>query len=161
MTSVLAPILDSTELPTDRPAHRVAGRPTQPGTRSGPPRGRGQPAKIHVGPIRWVGRTAEGVHHGSPPESCGEGEAMPLMLITLLPIEWTRHDGIAEAIAYSVYGLPSEKRTIIAMRPGGWRVVRNTLLEFDHGRVYPSAEEALAALKAWIEGGKTPPTAED
>jgi hypothetical protein len=52
---------------------------------------------------------------------------MPLMLITLLPIEWTRHAGIAEAIAYSVYGLPSEKRTIIAMRPGGWRVVRNTL----------------------------------
>jgi hypothetical protein len=79
---------------------------------------------------------------------------MPLMLITLLPIEWTRHAGIAEAIAYSVYGLPSEKRTIIAMRPGGWRVVRDTLIAFDQGRVYSSAEEAAAALKAWIESGR-------
>jgi hypothetical protein len=95
-------------------------------------------------------------------EACDEGGLMPLMLITLIPIEWTRHAGIGEAIAYSVYGLPSEKRTVISMCVGGgWRVVRNTLLEFDHGRVYPSAEEALAALKAWIEGGKKPPTAED
>jgi monoamine oxidase len=81
---------------------------------------------------------------------------MPLALA-----EWTRHAGIAEAVAYCVYGLPSEKRTIIAMRPGGWRVVRNTLVQFDHGRVYSTAEEAASALKAWIEGGEQPTKAEE
>jgi hypothetical protein len=81
---------------------------------------------------------------------------MPLML-TLLPIEWTRHAGIGEAIAYSVCGLSSDKRTIISMCPGGWRIVRDTLVEFDQGRLYSSAEEAMAALKGWIEAGESPP----
>jgi hypothetical protein len=47
------------------------------------------------------------------------------------------------------------------MRPGGWQVVRYTLGEFDQGRIYPSAEEALAGLKAWIEGGEKPTKAEE
>jgi hypothetical protein len=86
---------------------------------------------------------------------------MPLSLITLLPIKWARHAGISEAVAYCVYGLPSERHTVISMCPGGWRIVRYTLVQFDHGRVYSTAEEAASALKAWIEGGKKPPTAED
>jgi hypothetical protein len=93
-------------------------------------------------------------------EARGEGGLMPLSL-TLLPIEWTRHAGIAEAIAYSVYGAPSEKRTVISMCPGGWRIVRDTLVEFDQGRVYANPEEAAAALKAWIESGAQPTKAEE
>ena len=81
--------------------------------------------------------------------------------LTLLPIEWTRHAGIGEAIAYNVLGLPSDKRTVISICPEGWRIVRDTLGEFDQGRIYPSAEEALAALKAWIESGEKPPKTED
>jgi hypothetical protein len=84
---------------------------------------------------------------------------MPLML-TLLPIEWTRHAGIAEAIAYSVCGLPADDRTIISMCPGGWRTVRETLVEYDQGRIYSSAEEAMVALKSWIEGDDKAPEAE-
>jgi hypothetical protein len=40
-------------------------------------------------------------------------------------------------------------------------VVRYTLGEVAQGRIYPSAEEALAALKAWIEGGEKPTKAEE
>jgi hypothetical protein len=84
---------------------------------------------------------------------------MPLSL-TLLPIEWMRRAGISEAVAYSVDGLPSERHTVISMCPGGCRIVRYTLVQFDHGRVYSTAEEALAALKAWIESGGKLPRAE-
>jgi hypothetical protein len=66
---------------------------------------------------------------------------MPLTF-TLLPIGWTRHSGIAEAIVYSVEGLPP-------------------LVEFDQGRLYSSTDEAAAALKAWIEGGEQPTKAGD
>jgi hypothetical protein len=47
------------------------------------------------------------------------------------------------------------------MCPGGWRIVRYTLVQFDHGRVYSTAEEAAAALKAWIEGSEQPTKAEE
>jgi hypothetical protein len=83
-----------------------------------------------------------------------KGEVMPLNL-TLLPIRWTWYGGATGApIAYSVEGLPANENAVIAMRPGGWRLVRGTLSEFDQGRLYSSAEEAAAALKAWIEGGE-------
>jgi hypothetical protein len=85
---------------------------------------------------------------------------MPLSL-TQLPIEWMRRAGIAEAIAYSVCGLPSERHTVISICPGGWRIVRDPLPEFDQGKVYSSAEEAAAALRAWIEGGEQPTKAEE
>jgi hypothetical protein len=65
-----------------------------------------------------------------------------------------------EAIAYRVFGLPADNRTIISMCPGGWRIVRETLVEYDQGRIYSSAEEAMAALKGWIEGGEKLPKAE-
>ena len=78
---------------------------------------------------------------------------MPLS-VTLVPAVWTWEAGQREAIAYNVYGLPPEHQIVIAMRPGGWRVVRDALPEFDQGRLYSTAEEALAALKAWIEGGR-------
>jgi hypothetical protein len=81
-------------------------------------------------------------------------------MLTLLPIEWTRQAGSREAIAYKVCGLPADNRTIISMRPGGWRIVRDTLVEFDQGRLYSSAEEAMVALKGWIEGGEKAPKAE-
>jgi hypothetical protein len=42
---------------------------------------------------------------------------------------------------------------MIIMRPGGWRVIRSDLGEFDQRRLYVTAEEAAAALKAFIEGG--------
>jgi hypothetical protein len=45
--------------------------------------------------------------------------------------------------------------------PGRMAIVRDTLGEFDQGRIYPSAEEALTALKAWIESGEKPPKTED
>ena len=90
---------------------------------------------------------------GMPREARGDRGLMRLMLITVLPIEWTRHACIAEAMVYSVEGLRSERRTLICMRPGGWRIIRETLVEFDQGRLYSSADEAAAALKAWIEGG--------
>ena len=45
--------------------------------------------------------------------------------------------------------------------PGRVRVIRDPLPEFDQGRLYPSAEEALAALKAWIEGGEEQPKTEE
>ena len=90
----------------------------------------------------------------------GEEGMMPLSL-TLVPTAWTQEAGQREVIEYSVYGLPSEKQTIILMCPGGWRVIRDPLPEFDQGRLYPSAEEALAALKAWIEGGEKPPKTEE
>ena len=81
---------------------------------------------------------------------------MPLSL-TLLPIKWARRGGAwGEPIAYSVYGLPGRERAVVSIAPGGWQVVREKLSEFDQGRLYPSAEEAAAALKAWIEGGKQP-----
>jgi hypothetical protein len=85
---------------------------------------------------------------------------MPLRL-TLVPISWTRDSASREVIAYSVYGLPSEKQTVISIRQGGWRVVRGTLPEFDQGKLYPSPEEALAALKAWTEGGEKPTRSEE
>jgi hypothetical protein len=98
------------------------------------------------------------------PEVCGEagGEEgrMPLSL-TLVPTAWTRETGQREVLAYDVYGLPSEKRTVILMCTGGWQVVRDPLPEFDQGRIYPRAEEAAAALKAWIEGGEKPPKVEE
>ena len=94
-------------------------------------------------------------------EARGEEGMRPLKL-TLLPIRWTRHaGGIGEPIAYTVEGLPLNENAVISIRPGGWQVVRYTLEEFDQGRVYSSAEEALAALKEWIEGGKKPTKAEE
>jgi hypothetical protein len=33
-------------------------------------------------------------------------------------------------------------------------VVRYALVEFDEGKLYPSAEAAASALKAWIEGAR-------
>jgi hypothetical protein len=47
------------------------------------------------------------------------------------------------------------------MCPDGWRVVRETLVAFDQGRLYPSAEESAAALKAWIESGEQPTKAKE
>jgi hypothetical protein len=35
------------------------------------------------------------------------------------------------------------------------------LVEFDEGKLYPSAEEAAAALRAWIEERQRPPKAEE
>jgi hypothetical protein len=93
-------------------------------------------------------------------EGRGEGGLMPLCL-TLVPTAWTREAGQHGPNAYGVYGLPSEKHTVISMCPGGWRVVRYTLVQFDHGRVYSSAEEAAAALKTWIEGREQPTKAEE
>ena len=43
---------------------------------------------------------------------------MPLSL-TLVPTAWTREAGQRQVIEYSVYGLPSEKQTVILMCPGG------------------------------------------
>ena len=77
------------------------------------------------------------------------------------PTAWTREARQREVIEYGVYGLPSEKQTVILMCPGGWRVIRGAQPEFDEGKLYPSAEEALAALKAWIEGGEKPTKAEE
>jgi hypothetical protein len=68
---------------------------------------------------------------------------------------------LGEPIAYTVEGLPLNENAVISMRPGGWQVVRYTLEEFDQGRIYPSAEEALAGLKAWIQGGEKPTKAEE
>jgi hypothetical protein len=93
-------------------------------------------------------------------EARGEGGVMPPML-TLVPIAWTWEAGQNQAIAYSVYDLPSEKLTVISIGPGGWRVVRHAPVEFDQGKLYPSAEEAAAALKAWIQGESSPPKAEE
>ena len=94
-------------------------------------------------------------------EARGEEGMKPLKL-ALLPIRWTRHrGGLGEPIAYTVEGLPLNENAVISMRPGGWQVVRYTLEEFDQGTIYPSAEEALAALKAWIEGGENPPKTEE
>jgi hypothetical protein len=93
-------------------------------------------------------------------EARGEGGMMPRSL-TLVPTAWTREAGQREVIEYGVYGLPSEMRTVILMCPGGWRVIRDPLPEFDQGRLYSSAEEAAAALKVWIEGGEKPTKAEE
>jgi hypothetical protein len=41
---------------------------------------------------------------------------------------------------------------MIFMRPGGWRVIRSDLGQFDQRRLYVTAEEAAAALKGYIEG---------
>jgi hypothetical protein len=83
-------------------------------------------------------------------------------MLTLLPIRWTRHAGNwEEPIAYIVEGLPATEDVVISMRPGGWRVVRYALAEFDEGKLYPNAEEAAAALKAWIERDERPPKAEE
>jgi hypothetical protein len=38
-------------------------------------------------------------------------------------------------------------------------VVRYAWVEFDEGKLDPSAEEAVAALRAWIEGSERPPKA--
>ena len=81
--------------------------------------------------------------------------------LTLVPTAWTREAGQCQVIEYGVYDLPSEKRTVILMCLGGWRVTRDPLPEFDQGRLYSSAEEAAAALKAWIEGGEKPPKVEE
>ena len=76
-------------------------------------------------------------------------------MLTLLPTRWTRHAGAwGEPIAYIVEGLPANENVVISMRPGGWRVVRYALVEFDEGKLYPSAEAAASALKAWIEGAR-------
>lgn len=85
---------------------------------------------------------------------------MPLIL-TLVPIEWSCEAGQREAIAYSVWGLPAHKKTVITLRSGGWRIVRDAVVEFDQGKLYPSAEEAATALKVWIEGGEKPPEDQD
>ena len=89
------------------------------------------------------------------------GEVMPLIL-TLVPIRWRRHAGTwEEPIAYIVEGLPATENAVISVRSGGWRVVRYARVEFDEGKLYPSAEEAVAALRAWIEGSEKPPKAEE
>jgi hypothetical protein len=80
---------------------------------------------------------------------------MRLRKLTLLPIRWTRHVGVwGEPITYIVEGLPANESAVISMRPRGWQVVRYALVEFDEGKLYASAEEALAALKSWIECGE-------
>jgi hypothetical protein len=91
----------------------------------------------------------------------GGGEGMMPLSLTLVPTAWTREAGQREAIEYSVYGLQSEKRTVILMCLGGWRVIRDPLPDFDQGKLYPSPEIALAALKAWIEGGENPKKPEE
>jgi hypothetical protein len=86
---------------------------------------------------------------------------MPLML-TLVPIRRRRHAGAwEEPIAYIVEGLPATENAVIFVRPSGWRVVRYALVEFDEGKLYPSAEEAAAALRAWIEERERPPKVEE
>jgi hypothetical protein len=76
---------------------------------------------------------------------------MPMRL-TLLPIAWTQEAGRHEAIAYSVEGLPAKQRAVVSSVPGGWRVVRDTLTEFDQEKPYPTAGRAAQALRTWIEG---------
>jgi hypothetical protein len=91
------------------------------------------------------------------PREARDGEGMAPLNLTLVPTAWTREAGQREVIEYSVHGLPSEKRTVILMCLGGWRVIRDPLPDFDQGKLYPSPEIALAALKAWIEVGEKPP----
>jgi hypothetical protein len=74
---------------------------------------------------------------------------MPTRL-TLLPIAWTLQEGQREAIAYSVEGLPGRRATI-SSGPGGWRVVVDSLSNFDQEKRFSTAEQAADALKAWIE----------
>ena len=77
------------------------------------------------------------------------------MILTLLPISWMLGRPVSveprEAIAYRIVGLPANEMAVIAIAAGGWRVVRETLTDFDQSQRYPMAEEAAAALKAWIE----------
>lgn len=78
------------------------------------------------------------------------------LMLTLVPIAWAPADSSGdppEVLIYTVEGLPANENAVISMRPGGWRVVRNALIGFDQRRLYASAEEASAALKAWIERG--------
>jgi hypothetical protein len=84
---------------------------------------------------------------------------MMALVLTLLPIRWAGYDGTGKPTAYSVEGLPANETAIVLLRPGGWRVVQSMLPEFDQGKLYPSAEEAAAALKSWIAGGE--PKAEE
>ena len=115
---------------------------------------------VHL-PSGYLGRYYEKWLPEVRGEARSEEGMMPLKL-ALLPIRWTRHrGGLGEPIAYTVEGLPLNENAVISIRPGGWQVVRYTLEEFDQGRIYSSAEEALAALKAWIEGGEKPTKAEE
>ena len=77
------------------------------------------------------------------------------MKLTLLPISWSRAVAVppqpSEPIVYSVEGLPANEGAVISMVPGGWRLVRDALTEFDQTKRYPTVEAAAAALKAFIE----------
>ena len=79
-------------------------------------------------------------------------------MLTLLPIEWTRHghtgaNSPPEAIAYEVAGLAGDRRAVISMAPVGWRLVDERLAEkIDAAARYPTPEEALEVLKVGIEG---------
>ena len=97
---------------------------------------------------RWEANNESG--EGSA-EKILEGGLMPLCL-TLLPIEWTQEAGRRKAIAHSVEDLPAKARVVVSSLPGGWRVVRNTLTEFDQEKRCPTAGQAAEALRTWIEG---------
>jgi hypothetical protein len=72
------------------------------------------------------------------------------------------HDGIVRPIAYSVEGLPNKRGCgNLDDAAGEWRAIRDVWVEFDQGKLYLSAEKAIAALKSWIEGGEKPPKAKD
>jgi len=70
-------------------------------------------------------------------------------MLTLLPIKWTRPGSAnapREPIAYEVAGLLADRRVVIRMAPGGWRLVNELFTE------------ALAALKAAVQEAERPPT---
>jgi hypothetical protein len=76
------------------------------------------------------------------------------MTLTLVPVSWGAPEETPEhrpAIAYSVVGLPHCRRAIIAERPGGWTIVTEELIAHSWGVSYRSPEEALDALKAYVE----------
>jgi hypothetical protein len=76
------------------------------------------------------------------------------MRLTLVPVSWGAAEETGEyrpAIAYSVIGLPEGQRAVIAERPGGWTVVTEELIAGSWGVCYPSAHDALDALKAYVE----------
>jgi hypothetical protein len=78
------------------------------------------------------------------------------MILTLLPIEWTRQTASVnlppEAIAYAIAGLPEQRGVVISLAPGGWRVVHEFFkAAMDREARYPTPEQALAALRAFID----------
>jgi hypothetical protein len=79
------------------------------------------------------------------------------MTLTLLPVSWSRAVAVfpqqPEPIVYCVEGLPANERAVISMVPGGWRVVLDSLSNFDQEKKFSTADQAADALKSWIEGG--------